>query len=99
MAARLACAAVDDVTYSQIGSRPLPWTSVKSAASRRSGRAASQDRVRSEITSRVHSMAERASGLNQSISVPPHAAASWLPRTPTAPTAARRSTTASGSGP
>ena len=44
-------------------------------------------------------MAARASGLNQSISLPPVAAASWLPRTPIAPRVVSRSTTASGSRP
>ena len=52
----------------------------------RSGSAASQSRVAGrDPAARVHSIAGRASGLNHSISAPPTAAASWLPRTPIAP--------------
>ena len=99
IADRPARARAAEVTYSQVGSRGLPWTSVKSVSILRRGRAASHARVASEMAVRVHSMAARASGLNQVISVPPMAAASWLPRTPVAPSALNRSTTASGSGP
>ena len=76
MAARLARAIDTVVTYSQVGSRGLPWTSVTPASSRRRGRASSHSRVAGVIVSRVHSIAARASGLNQSISVPPVAAPS-----------------------
>src|SRR3990170_185335 len=86
-------------TYSRIGSRGLPWTSVRRPVAWRSGRADNQARVVPSIVSRVHSAAARASGLNQSISAPPSAAASWLPRTPSAPTSMSRATTPSGSGP
>ena len=57
--------------YSQIGSRGLPWTSVKSSLAARRGRAASQVACRFADPARVHSIAARASGLNQSISRPP----------------------------
>ena len=60
-----------EVTYSQIGSRGEPWTSVKPSRSMRSGRAASQERVASAIVVRVHSIARRASTLKLSISRPP----------------------------
>ena len=99
IADRPARARAAEVTYSQVGSRGLPWTSVKAASDRRWGSAASQARVVSEMAVRVHSMAARASALNQSSSIAPLAAASWLPRTPVAPRAASRSTTPSGSGP
>ena len=56
-----------------------------SSSSRTSGRASSQARVSAPIVRPVHAAAARASGLNHSISGPPRAAASWLPRTPTAP--------------
>ena len=88
-----------EVTYSQIGSRGLPWTRVNPARTSRSGSAPSQARVSSLIVARVQSIALRASTLNDSISGPPRAAASWLPRTPSAPISRRRATTASGSGP
>ena len=87
------------VTYSQVGSRGLPWTSRKSSRSSRSGRAASHVRVSSAIADCVHSIAWRASALKASMSSSPTAAASWLPRTPWAPISRSRPTTASGSGP
>ena len=49
IADRPARASAAEVTYSQVGSRGLPWTSVKAASDRRSGRAASQARVVSEM--------------------------------------------------
>ena len=88
-----------EVMYSQVGSRGLPWTSRKPSRSSVSGSAASQARVSAEIALRVHSAARRASTLNDSISRPPSAAASWLPRTPIAPRSRRRATTSSGWGP
>ena len=47
-------------------------------------------RVSSAIVACVHSIARRASTLNASMSSPPTAAASWLPRTPRAPISRRR---------
>ena len=49
--------------YSQVGSRGLPWTSVKSDSVRRWGRPASHARVAGSIVLRVHSIARRASWL------------------------------------
>src|SRR5829696_195601 len=88
-----------DVTYSQIGSRGEPWTSVNPSRSRRSGSPSSHARVSFVIVALVHSLARRASTLKDSISGPPAAAASWFPRTPIAPTSRSRATTSSGSGP
>ena len=79
MAAMLARATGVEVMYSQVGSRGLPWTSRNPSRSSVSGWAASQARVSSLIVARVHSAARRASTLNCSISLPPSAAASWLP--------------------
>ncbi len=87
------------VTYSQVGSRGLPWTRSVSSRSSRSGRASSQARVSGPIVACVHSIARRASTLKASMSSRPTAAASWFPRTPSAPIERNRATTASGSGP
>ena len=96
---RLAAATSLSVMYSRSGSRGLPWTSVMSTIVSRSGRSDNHARLADDIVSLVHSAAARASGLNQSISRPPIAAASWLPRTPVALRSLKRATTASGSGP
>ena len=85
--------------YSQMGSRGLPWTSVKAPSERRSGRASRAARDAGVRTRAVHSTATRASSLNQSASISPVAAESWFPRTPTAPSRVRRSTTSLGWGP
>ena len=66
--ARFARATAAEVTYSQSGSRGLPWTSSQPSIARRSGSADSHASVAGPIAARVHSMARRASGLNQSIS-------------------------------
>ena len=88
-----------EVTYSQIGSRGLPWTSVKSSRTSRSGSAPSHARVSSLIVARVHCIAVARVHVERLDLGPAQAAASWLPRTPSAPTSRSRATTASGSGP
>ena len=86
-------------TYSQrVARAAVDEREVALGSARRAGPPARRGSSRA-IVSRVHSAAARASRLNQSISVPPRAAASWLPRTPTAPTlgeAARRPRPAPG---
>ena len=51
--ARFAAATFSESTYSQRGSRWLPWTSSASPSDRRSGRARSHVAVSSEIAPRV----------------------------------------------
>ena len=77
-----------DVTYSQIGSRGLPWTrlNVRLRAALGQGRQPVRGRP-ARSAARVHSIAARASGLNQSISRRRRPPRRGCRATPTAPSA------------
>ena len=98
-AVKFSAAIPELVMYSQIGSRGEPWTAVMCPSRRTSGRVAMYAREFASITSRVHSIAARASGLKYAASTVSIAAPSWLPRTLRAPIAWSAAITSFGCGP